>query len=137
VFQPNLNLNHVAIVVAAVIFWCLGAFWYSPVLFAKPWVEIVGRQMGEKPKGLVKGMISSFIGDLILAEVLAHVIVWSSALTWGRGVWIGFIVWLGFFLSPAYPQSIYEGRPFKYVAINGGYWLVGFLIVGGLLAVWR
>jgi hypothetical protein len=35
------------------------------------------------------------------------------------------------------PQGIYEGRPFKLFAINQGYWLVGLMIVGAMLAVWR
>ncbi|HTA81008.1 MAG TPA: DUF1761 domain-containing protein, partial [Terracidiphilus sp.] len=73
------ELNHLAILVSAVILWLLGALWYSPLLFAKPWVEIVGRKMGEKPKGVVKGMIGSFIGDLLLALALDHFIIWSGA----------------------------------------------------------
>jgi hypothetical protein len=131
------ELNHLAILVSAVILWLLGALWYSPLLFAKPWVEIVGRKMGEKPKGVVKGMIGSFIGDLLLALALDHFIIWSgaNAIVWGAV--IGFIAWLGFFAAPNYPQSVYEGRPFKYFLINNGYWLIGLLIVGGILAIWR
>ncbi|HEX7727755.1 MAG TPA: DUF1761 domain-containing protein, partial [Terracidiphilus sp.] len=117
--------------------WFLGAAWYSPLLFAKPWVAIVGRQMGEKPKGVYKGMIGSFVGDLLLAFALNHFIIWSGASTFGWGAVIGLIAWIGFFLAPNYPQSIYEGRPFTYVLINNGYWLVGLLVVGGVLAVWR
>jgi hypothetical protein len=130
-------LNHWAILVSALFLWFLGALWYSPVLFAKPWVEIVGRKMGEKPKGVVKGMIGSFIGDLLLAFALNHFIIWSGANTIGWGAVIGFIAWLGFFAAPNYPQSVYEGRPFKYFLINNGYWLIGLLAVGALLAVWR
>jgi hypothetical protein len=50
---------------------------------------------------------------------------------------IGFILWLGFIAAPLAASYIYEGRPFKLFAINTGYWLVGLLITGGLLAVWR
>jgi len=131
------GLNHWAILVSALFLWFLGALWYSPVLFAKPWVEIVGRKMGEKPKGVVKGMIGSFIGDLLLALALNHFIVWSGATTIEWGAIIGFITWLGFFAAVNYPQSVYEGRPFKYFLINNGYWLIGLLAVGVLLAVWR
>jgi hypothetical protein len=129
-------LNHGALLVSAVFLWLLGALWYSPVLFAKPWIAIVGRKEGEKPKGLVKGMISSFVGDLILSLVLAHFVVWSGATTFAWGAFVGFLSWFGFYISPLYPQSIYEGRPFLYVVINGGYWLVGLIIVGGVLAIW-
>ena len=131
------ELNFLAILVSAGIIWILGALWYSPLLFAKPWVAIVGRQMGEKPKGVVKGMVSSFIGDLLLSLVLAHFVVWAHAHGFGHGAFIGLLCWIGFVVSPLYPQSIYEGRPFRYFAINSGYWLIALGVVGGLLAVWR
>lgn len=131
------QLNFLAILVCAGIIWIVGAFWYSPLLFAKPWVAIVGRKMGEKPKGVVKGMVSSFIGDLLLSLVLAHFVLWAHAHNFGHGAFIGFLSWIGFVVSPLYPQSIYEGRPFRYFAINSGYWLIALVVVGGLLAVWN
>ncbi|HEU5457735.1 MAG TPA: DUF1761 domain-containing protein [Terracidiphilus sp.] len=133
----HLHFNHWALIVSAVFLWLLGAFWYSPLLFAKPWTEIVGRKSGEKPKGVVHGMVASFIGDLLLAFVLAHIIGWSGADSVGWGLFIGFLCWLGFVVAPLYPQRIYEGRPFQYFAINSGYWLVGLLGVGTILTVWR
>jgi len=131
------GLNHWAILVSALFLWFLGAAWYSSLLFAKPWIAIVGRKEGEKPKGVVKGMIGSLIGDILLALALNHFVVWSGASTFGWGMLIGFIAWLGFFVAVNYPQHIYEGRPFAYFAINNGYWLIGLLVVGGVLAVWR
>ena len=131
------SLNHWALLVCALFLWFLGALWYSPVLFAKPWIAIVGRKQGETPKGVGKGMAASFIGDLILSLVLAHFVIWSGADSFAWGAFVGFLSCLGFYLSPLYPQSIYEGRPFTYIAINGGYWLVGMPIAGGILAVWR
>lgn len=132
-----LHFNHWALLVSALILWFLGAFWYSPVLFARPWVEILGRRAGEKPKGVAWGMIASFLGDLLLSLMLAHVVLWSGADSFGSGAFIGLIMWLGFFAATSYPQTIYEGRPLRYFLINNGYWLVGLLVVGGLLAVWR
>jgi Protein of unknown function (DUF1761) len=131
------ELNYVAILVCAVIVWMIGAAWYSPLLFAKPWVAIVGRQMGEKPKGVYRGMIGSLIGDIFLCFVLAHIIRWSGADSWVDGAHIGLLTWAGFFAATMYPQSIYEGRPIKYFAINAGYWLVSLLMVGAVLAIWH
>lgn len=130
-------LNPWALLVSAVFLWVLGAFWYSPLLFAKPWVEIVGRKHGEKPEGVVTGMVSSLIGDFILAFVLGHIIGWAGARSFGWGLFVGLLCWLGFFAAPLYPQRIYEGRPFRYFLITGGYWLIGLSITGGILAVWH
>jgi Protein of unknown function (DUF1761) len=134
----HLHLNPWALLVSALILWILGAVWYSPPLFAKPWMAALGITPDPSNKqGLLAGMIASFVGDLILALVLAHIIAWAHANTVHWGAFIGFLVWLGFFAAPNYPQGIYERRPFKLFAINNGYWLVGLLIVGVLLAVWR
>lgn len=131
------GFNHWAILACAVLLWLLGAVWYSPLLFANPWVAIVGRKMGEKPKGVVHGMIASLVGDILVAFILMHFVYWSGSTSFAAGAFVGFITWLGFVVGPLYPQRIYEGRPFTYFAINGGYWLLGLVIVGGILAVWR
>ena len=130
-------LNFWAILATGIGFWILGAFWFSPLLFAKPWAAIVGRPMGEKPKGMVHGMIVSFIGNLLLSLVMAHIVVWAGADNFGHGAFIGFLCWLGFIGGLLYAHRIYEGRPFAYFAIVGGYWLVGCTLTGGVLAVWR
>ena len=132
------SLNHLAILVSAIILWILGAIWYSPALFAKPWMQILGLKKEENKKSfLYLGMIASFVGDVLLSFVLAHIIVWSHATGFWWGALVGILVWFGFFASPSLPQSLYEGRPFKLFAINSGYWLLGLFIVGGLLASWR
>jgi hypothetical protein len=131
------QFNHWAILVSAIILWMLGAAWYSPALFAKPWMALIQAQPDGKKNGLITGMIASFVGDLILAFVLAHVVMWSGASTAGWGAFVGTILWLGFVVAPGLPQGIYEGRPLKLFLINAGYWLVGLIGIGMLLAVWR
>ena len=136
--MPHLHINHLAVIASALILWFLGAAWYSPALFAKPWMAMLGIKKGEGNKNsLLAGMISSLICDLVLSFILAHFVIWTGTATFGWGALIGFLCWVGFFAAPNLPQGIYENRPFKLFAINNGYWLVGLIVVGGLLAVWR
>jgi hypothetical protein len=131
------HFNHLAVLVSALILWILGAAWYSPALFAKPWMRALGIVPSSTKKGLATGMISSFIGDLLVAFALLHVVLWSEASTWAAGAFIGFLCWLGFFAATQFPQGIYESRPIKLFFINSGYWLVGLLLIGSLLAIWQ
>ena len=131
------DVNLVALVVCALLIWIIGATWYSPAMFARHWVAIVGRQMGEKPKGVYRGMIASLFGDFLLCFVLAHILRWAHANDWQHGLHIGILVWIAFVVAPLYPQSVYEGRPFRYFAINSGYWLVSLLAVSAILASWH
>ena len=132
----HLHLNHLHILVAAVIQWILGALWYS-LLFARPWMALTGHTKGERPKGAVVAMITSFIGGLILAFVLAHVVMWAGATTWCWGAFVGFVCWLGFIAAPLLSETMYEQRPFKLFFINAGYWLVALVISGVVLAAWH
>jgi len=134
----HLFFNPWAILVAALAQWILGAIWFSPVLFAKPWAAMVGIQKGSaKKNAMIAGMITSFVGSLVLSFMLAHLILWSGATTAAWGALIGFIAWAGFMAAPLAASYIYEGRPFKLFAINLGYWLVGLVASGILLAVWH
>jgi hypothetical protein len=53
------------------------------------------------------------------------------------GAFVAFICWLEFIAAPSFAHGIYESRPFKLFAINTGHWLVGLLVTGRPLAVWR
>jgi len=75
------HFNPWAILVSAVILWVLGAIWYSPALFSKPWMAALNIVPDSSRKGLATGMIASFLGDLLVAFVLLHVILWSGAAT--------------------------------------------------------
>jgi hypothetical protein len=132
----HLHFNHLAILVAALIQWVLGALWYS-LFFAKPWMALTGHKKGERPKGAVLAMALSFLGGLVLSFVLAHVVLWAGATTLCWGAFVGFVCWLGFVAAPLLSETMYEQRPLKLFAINTGYWLVALVISGGLLAAWH
>jgi hypothetical protein len=131
-----LHFNFLAVLVAALIQWFLGAFWYS-LFFAKPWMALTGHTPGERPKGAILSMVASFFGGLILCFMLAHLVVWIGASDCGFGAFIGFVCWLGFVAVPLFLETLYERRSFKLFAINSGFWLTALLISGGLLAAWR
>jgi len=131
------HMNHWAVLVCALILWVLGAIWFSPALFSKVWMAELGIVPDATKKGLATGMIASLVGDVLVAFVLLHFVVWSGADSFATGAFVGFISWLGFFAATQLPQGIYERRSAKLFLITTGYWLVGLPIVGGLLAVWR
>ena len=136
--QLQQPLNYLAILVSAVILWVLGATWYSPALFAKPWMQLLGiqREPGKRD-GMLLGMTAAFIGDFVLSFILAHVIGWSQTTGFRNGCVIGVLMWIGFIAAQNLPQGLFERRPFKLFAINSGYCFVGLFVVGGLLASWR
>nr|MDQ3072469.1 DUF1761 domain-containing protein [Bacteroidota bacterium] len=66
------DLNYIAILVAAVSTFAVGGLWYSPMLFAKPWMAASGLTEEEAKKGNAPMIFGgAFILALIAAFILA------------------------------------------------------------------
>ncbi len=88
-------------------------------------------------KGASRAYAVSFIGSLVAAFFLSMFVYFSKASTLEGGLTIGFFIWLGFVATTVAPPYFYEDRPKKVYLIYAGYTLVGFLVMGAILAIWR
>jgi hypothetical protein len=127
-----LHVNPIAVLIATVIQWLLGAIWYGFV-FKDRWKALVGIG-GAQPKNAWFGMVAAFVANLILSFVLAHIIKWAGGDRFPDGVYLGALCWLGFMAPPLFTQDISERRPAKLFAINASYWLLAMMLAGGVLA---
>jgi len=132
--MDHFRVNYLAILIATVIQWLLGALWYGYV-FRDRWKKLVaGVVDGDKPKNAWFGMVTSFIASLILSFALAHINSWVGGTTFPDGVYMGALCWLGFMAPPLFTQHIFERRPAQLFAINAAYWLLAMMLGGGVLA---
>jgi hypothetical protein len=127
------HVSYLAVLIATVIQWLLGALWFGYVFKAR-WMSLVGIPAGEKPNNSWFVMVTSFVANLILSFVLANIISWAHGRLFPDGVWLGALCWLGFMAPPLFVQHIAEKRPAKLFAINGSYWLLAMMVAGGVLA---
>src|SRR5918999_5423650 len=130
--MQDVDLNWVAIVVAAIIPMVLGALWYSPVLFADPWMRAVGRTR-EELAGAQLGYVLSAIGALVSSYVLARIVKWAEVDDLWNGALVGIFVWAGFVATVLAVTTYFGGRPRTLWAINAGYQLVALVLMGALL----
>jgi hypothetical protein len=131
--MTHLHVHLLAVLISTVIQWLLGALWFGYV-FKERWKALVGCTEGQKPANAWFGMITSFIANLILSFVLAHIIIWAGGHSFPDGVWLGSLCWLGFMAPSMFTQHIFERRPAKLFAINAAYWLLAMMLGGGVLA---
>jgi hypothetical protein len=131
-----MKTNYPAILVAAIVYWLLGAVWYG-ALFSKPWMTLENIS-AEQAKSMspVLPYILTFILNLVIAFFLAQLCTWRSASTAARGASLGVLLWIGFVGPITYTTSMYEMRPFNLFLINEGYSLVGLLLMGAILGAW-
>ena len=128
--------NYIAVVVAAVVYWLLGAVWYG-FLFSKAWMDL--EQLSPEQAAsvnLVLTYVITFVLNLVIAFVLAQICAWRNANTAARGAALGILIWIGFIGPVTYTTHMYEMRPVQLFAINEFYSLVGLALMGAILGAW-
>jgi hypothetical protein len=137
-----MGINLWSVLAAAVATMVLGFLWYSPLLFAKPWMVLMGYdpedkdKLAEMQKGAGKMYGMSFVASLVSAAVLAKIIAITTVNSALYGMKVGFAVWLGFVTTVQLTNVLFAKQPAKLYLINTGYQLVCYLAMGAILAVW-
>ncbi len=137
------DVNYIAVLVAAVASMAAGFVWYSPVLFAKPWMRLMGytaESMKNDQKKMMKFYGLSFVLALITAYVLSHVIVMSEHFfgmpRLQTGLTSAFWMWLGFVMPVQATDTIFsKDKKWQLFGINTGYQLVALLLMGAALGI--
>jgi hypothetical protein len=124
-----MGINLWSVLVAAIATMLVGFLWYSPLLFAKPWMVLMGYDPNDKAKiqemqkGAGKMYAAAFVASVLGAGMLAKIISLTSINSALYGMKVGFAVWLGFVTTVQ--------------LINTGFQLVCYLVMGAIVAVWR
>ena len=128
-----MELNWLAIIVAAVSAFVLGGIWYGP-LFGKKWMAHVGitEQMIEESKGMMPKVYGlAFLLNLL--AVIAFAFFLGNDIDLQTGALYGFTAGL-FWVAASFGISyLFEGRPLGLWLINGGYHTVQFTLFGAIL----
>jgi len=137
------SLNWVAILVAAISTMVVGFLWYSPILFAKPWMREMGYDPNDKAKteemkksaGPAYG--GSFFASLLSAFTLALILHGLRGEDLHFGIMVSFHIWLGFVATVQFTSALFMKQSMKLLAINTGYQLVCYLVMGTILTLWK
>ena len=136
------GINFLAVLVAAIASMVLGFLWYSPMLFARHWMRLMGidpddkAKLAEMQKGAGKVYGMAFVASVVSAIVLAKIIAITTVITILYGMKVGFAMWLGFVATVQLTGALFGKQPTKLFLINTGYQLVCYLAMGAILARW-
>jgi hypothetical protein len=137
------SLNWLAILFAAVASMILGFLWYSPLLFAKAWTREMGydpndkTKMDEMRKSAGPAYAGSTVASLLSAFTLALILHGMRAESLHFGVMASFHIWLGFVATVQFTGALFAKQSMKLFAINAGYQLVCYLVMGAILVLWK
>ncbi len=135
-------VNYLAVLVAAVASYTLGALWYSPFLFGKLWMSLSGfsedklNQMKEKTN-LKQSYALGFISTLLSAMVLAYFMDLTGLFGLGSGILLGVLAWLGFTATTEVGGVLWEQKSWKWFLLQTGHSLAGLVVMGLVLGAWK
>lgn len=133
------NINWLAVLVAAIAYFILGALWYSKALFGTKWASLVGLDINDpdKGKGMAQMMIGTFVLILFTSIGLALLINKVDLNLLVSGIKLGLITGICFATTAVTISFIYESRPAALYFIDCGYHLAGHIIAAIVLVLWR
>src|SRR4051794_26657004 len=107
-------INYLAVLVAAIAGWVVGAAWYG--VLGKAWMAALGwsevDMMGPDGKRRipVAPMVLAFVAQLVMALMLAGLLGHMGGATVMRGVIAGALVWLGFVITTTAVNNAFQKR---------------------------
>ena len=131
------GINIWAVLVAAVVYWLLGAAWFT--IFSNAWLASIGKTM-EQLQGAVNAGIAysiALVCNLIIAYVLGWVVIRTGEQTAVRGITIGALLWVGLVGTTIGTAFIFEGRSLEGFVLTAGYPLVGMILMGAIVGGWK
>jgi hypothetical protein len=137
---PGWEVNWLAVLVAAAATFAIGALWYSPLLFAKPWMRAHGyttERLEQMRKSAGRSYAVSFVSYVVMGVVFSILLSLTGASSAVAGAWVGFLVWLGFAFTIGLTRNAFSDEAFAAFAIDVGYQLVYLLVMGSILGGWR
>jgi hypothetical protein len=130
------GVNWIAVFVATITAFMLGAVWYSKALFANAWMQEVGlTEEAVNGANMGKTFGGAFILQLLAAIALSAFLGEGS--NWMEGLHTG--LWIGlFWVATAYGVTyLFEQRSLRLWLINAGYYVVWYALIGAIIGAFE
>ncbi|MBS3136390.1 DUF1761 domain-containing protein [Candidatus Woesearchaeota archaeon] len=125
----------ISAIIAGVVFYIIGAFWYSPLLFGKQWMKLSGIKPVQMSKeGVWKSYLGGFLASLITAIVLWLVITGIGISSILESMKMAVFLWIGFIAATSLNNVIWGGKKVQLYILENGYYLAGMLAMSAIIA---
>lgn len=128
------EVNWIAVALCGVSSLVLGGLWYSPALFARSWQTAAGLSDEQARSGNLAVIFGgAFLLSLVAAAVFAMFL--GTEMSVGAATAAGFSAGLCWVAASYGINYLFERRPLKLWAINGGYHVLQFTLFGLILGL--
>lgn len=136
----NVEVNFLAVVLAALSSFVVGMIWYSKPVFGTSWMKMVGMTDKKAEKGMAKAMGFSFFAALLTAYIVAYMGYIANAFFTDNSFLINAVntsFWLGVGIAATtiVTHDAFEQRDMKLTAMNMGNQVVTILTMGLIIGL--
>ena len=135
------GLNWLAVIVGALVYFALGALWYSPMLFARPWQRSIGwDESRPAPESSAATYVLPLAAYVVMAIAVALLAEATGTDELGEGIVLGLVLGIGLSLAHTFVDAAFSPEkpaPWTWFLINGTYHALGLVIVAVIVAAWR
>jgi hypothetical protein len=133
--QAVSQIHWVAVVVAAIAGFPIGALWYGP-LFGSAWMAATGiTKERARQANMAKIYGITLALNLVIATSLAMFIGPEAKLP--DGLFAGFMAGFTYVAAALGITYLFEFRSFKHWSINAGFQVTVFSVMGAILGAWH
>ena len=130
------GINFLAVLIAAVVAWLVSAGWYMSL--GKIYQAAQGKtpeqcKVDTQKPGAFLPFLYAFIGNLVVAWMLAGVLGHLGQVTLKNGVITGAFLWFGFILTTMVVNFCFSGRDKRLLLIDLGNWLIVMVVMGAVI----
>jgi len=127
----------IAILIATVAAFFFGAFWYSKIAFGRTWMKEAGlSEAACKGKNPVVLLGTTFVLTLISVGVFSFCLGQPGPGI-KYGAIAGLVIGIGWVATSIGSNYLFEGKSLKFFAINAGFHIVRFMIIGIILGLFQ
>ncbi|MFN2387995.1 MAG: DUF1761 domain-containing protein [Actinomycetota bacterium] len=133
------ELNWLAVIVATIAFFMLGAVWYAQPVFGRTWQRASGVEAtaGERLGiAFYLGPLATCFLSTLATAILARA---TGADSFDEAIVLALVVGIGYAAAVAFVGGIFDPHkpePKVWFAIFAGYQVVGLLLAATILALW-
>ena len=158
-----MDINLIAIAVAAIVPLVVGALWYNPSVLGTAWMKASGVTEDQLKSGnmavifgvslLLSFLLAFTVNGMVVHQVSAQQLAYSNPdseifkafmeefgnvhRSFGHGALHGAIAGILLVLPLLGINALFERKGFKYILINAGYWTLTLAIMGAIVCGWQ